>query len=141
MPTTLDLSPAELINELYSRGIMLEANGSKLRIRSRSTLTVADRLTICERKLELLRVLGNDVHAVQEVTRHQEKIPIPCFSTTVESWDERGIANLVAVARQAGFCLEYDSTGLTIEGPSTPTELRRLLREQAAGIARSLEIA
>ena len=141
MLATLIVSAAEVVNRFRLRDFTLSIVGGKLSVSPASKLSRDDRLLIRQRKPELLRVLGNDVDAAPEVTRHQATISIECFSTTVESWDERGIANLVAVARQAGFCLEYDSTGLTIEGPSTPTELRRLLREQAAGIARLLETA
>lgn len=134
MPTTHDFSAAELINELRSRGIVLHVNGSKLQASSQSPLTDCDRLLIREHKAELLRLLDMVGDAAPEVIRHQEAIPVECFSTTVESWDERGIANLVAIARQAGIRLEHDSTTLMIDGPSTPIELHRLLREQAAGI-------
>ncbi len=134
MPATLTLSAVELVNELRSRGVMLHVNGSKLRVSSRSALTDTDRSLIREHKPELLRLLDTAVHASPEVTCHRETIPAECFSATLESWDERAVANLVAVARQAGLRLEYDSTALMIEGPSSPTELRRLLREQGAGV-------
>lgn len=134
MPATLTLSAAELVNELRSRGVMLQVNGSKLRVSSRSALTDSDRLLIREHKPELLHVLDTVIHAAPEVTQHRETIPAECFSATIESWNERGIANLVAVARQAGLSLEFDSTALTIDGAASPAELRRLLREQAAGV-------
>lgn len=140
MPPTLPFrnrvtSAAELIRQLCGRGIALNVDGSRLFVSPRSSLTDADRLLICEHKPELLRLLGAVVQPAPEVTQHRETIPAECFSTTVESWDERGIANLVAVARKAGLRLECDCTALMIDGPSSPTELRRLLREHAAGIA------
>lgn len=134
MPTTLELSVVELLDELRSRDVTLEVNESKLRVRSRSTLSDADRLLIRENKAELLRVLGTVGPTVPDVIRHQETILAERLPTSVEIWDECGIANLVAVARQAGLCLERRPNGLMIDGPSSPTELRRLLREQGLGI-------
>ena len=141
MLTALTESAAELVHRFCSRGFTLTVKGPNLSVSPGSKLTDADRLLIREHKAALLRVLGTVVHTVPEVTRHKETIPADCLSTTSERWDECGIANLVAVARQASLCLDYDSTALTIEGPSSPAELRRLLREQAAGIAMFLEIS
>ena len=132
-------SAAELISQLRIRGFTLTVDGSKLSVSPGSLLADLDRSLIREHKTELLRLLDKIGDAAPDVARHQETILVECFSTTVERWDERGIANLVAVARQAGLRLEHDSTALTIDGPSSPTELCRLLREQAAGVVLLLE--
>lgn len=73
------------------------------------------------------------------VSLHRERILVTEFSTFSECWDERGIGNLLQVARRAGFDFVSDPAGLTIVGPTIPTELLRLIREQAGGIVTFLK--
>jgi len=54
------MSPATLLTDLIGRGIQVEANGDKLRIRPQSRLTPVDLAELRQHKLVILRLLRSE---------------------------------------------------------------------------------
>lgn len=97
----------------------------------------------CERDAEpnatMFRLLEVGCRFPSDASRYCETILVADFFASANCWDQHGVGNLMEVAQRAGFHIESHSAELVIEGPKVPTELRRLLREQAGGILTLLQ--
>lgn len=127
------VSVSEFVRELRQRGVTLTSDGTRLLAKPKRLLTDEDRNTIRKHMSDLLTLL--DVSRDQKDEKRTEMVPLGCSAAP---WDSPGLRNLLSVAQREGFRFGVVETGLLASAPATPTELWRLIREQATGLSRLL---
>ena len=120
-----------LLDLLTVRGVSVRVDGDRVFCRATRGKVGEDVLVLVrQNKRELIRFLNLSNNGMRT-----ERLKLVGESCGIEPWDQHGLENLLAVARQAGFQFEIGHGELAVCGPEPPGELWRLIREQAGGLA------
>ncbi|MCX7421254.1 MAG: hypothetical protein NT013_17165 [Planctomycetia bacterium] len=114
----------------------LTVSGTQLYAKPKPLLTDNDQEMIRNHKGRILSILDDSPdHSRQERMSLSAGGSLVKAVPGAEPWKENELLNLLAIARRAGFKFEVLRNELVVNGPSGPVELRRLVREQAVGLA------
>jgi|GEM_PF-3490146 len=135
----------DLLDLLDRRCVRIRVDGERIGCRAVSGKVGDDVLDLVrQHKQELIESLKlsnerirTDLNSSDDGMR-TETLNLVELSGDVETWDRRGIENLLAVARWATFTFGAGGGELVVRGPESAVELWRLIREQASGLSRLL---